>query len=112
MNKLTKNITQRSVTYYIAAMLSLLGATDTWAGEITGVNWFSGVASVAGEVVNPPAAPNNDNVIGPSPNTIFVLQKDYTAIGLVDLVFDVINTGGTTEYAVIEASGVLSSCET
>ena len=96
-----KTITQHSVTY-IVAMLILLGETDAWAGEITTVNWFSGVASVAGEVVNPLSAPNNDNVIGPSPNTIFVLQKDYTAIGPVDLVFDVVNTGGVTEYTVIE----------
>jgi len=78
MNTLTKTITQSGITY-IAAMLVLLGVTDAWAGEITGVNWFSGVASVAGEVVNPPSVPNNDNVTGPSPNTIFVLQKDYTA---------------------------------
>ena len=101
MYTLIKTITQHSVTC-IAAVLILLGATHAWAGEITGVNWFSGVASVAGEVVNPPSVPNNDNVIGPSPNTIFVLQKDYTAIGPVDLVFDVVNTGGVTEYAVIE----------
>ena len=86
----------------VAAMLILVGVTEVWAGEITTVTWYSGVASVAGEVVNPPVALNNDNVIGPSSNTIFVLQKDYTAIGPVDLVFDVINTGGVTEYAVIE----------
>lgn len=98
---LTKTITRRSVTY-IAAILILLGPANVWSGEITGVNWFSGVASVAGEVVNPPSVPNNDNVIGPSPNTIFVLQKDYTAIGPVDLVFDVVSSGGVTEYAVIE----------
>ncbi len=96
MYALAKTITQRGVNY-IAAMLILLGATDAWAGAITGVNWFSGVASVAGEVLNPPSVPNNDNVIGPSPNIIFVLQKDYTAIGQVDLVFDVVNTGSVTE---------------
>ena len=101
MYTLTKTITQQSVTH-IAAILILWGATDAWAGEITGVNWFSDVASVAGEVVNPPSALNNDNVTGPSSNTIFVLQKDYFAIGPVDLVFDVINSGGVTEYAVVE----------
>ena len=98
---LTKTSTQRRVTY-IAAMLLLWGASEAGAGAITDVTWFSGVASVAGEVVNPPSAPNNDNVIGPSSNEIFVLQKDYFAIGPVDLVFDVVNSGGVTEYAVIE----------
>ena len=101
MDTLTKTITQQHVSA-IAAMLILLGATDARAGQITGINWFSGVASVAGESVSPPSAINNDNVIGPSPNTIFVLQKDYTAIGPVDLVFDVVSSGGVTEYAVIE----------
>jgi hypothetical protein len=82
--------------------LVLLGAGPAIAGQITGVTWFSGVASVAGTVVNPPSAPNNDDVVGPSPNTIFVLQKDYIAIGPVDLEFTVIDSGGTTEYAVVE----------
>lgn len=86
----------------IAIVLAMMMSSSARAGQITGVTWFSGVASVAGTVVTPPSAPNNDNVVGPSPNTFFVLQKDYTAIGTVDLVFDVIDTGGTTEYAFIE----------
>jgi len=80
----------------------MLTATTLRAGEITGFNWFSGVASVAGTVFSPPSAPNNDDVIGTSPNSIFVTQKDYVGIGPVDLVFDIINTGGVTEYLVIE----------
>lgn len=73
------------------------------AGEITGFTWFSGVASVAGEPVSPPAVPNNDDHgPGVSPNPIIVTQKDYVGIGPVDLVFDVRDTGGTTEYAVYE----------
>jgi len=101
MDALTKTIRQQRVIY-IAAMLILLGPTDARAGEITGVSWFSGVASVAGETVYPPTIPNNDNVTGPSDNLISVLQKDYFAIGPVDLVFDVIDSGGVTEYVVVE----------
>lgn len=68
------------------------------AGEIVGFSWFSGIASVAGTAVLPPVSPNNDDVAGQSPNELFVTQKHYTGIGPVDLVFDVVNSGGTTEY--------------
>lgn len=93
--------TQRCVTTMVV-VLFLLGATNSWAGQITSITWFTGVASVAAEPVAVPSAPNNDNVVGDSPNLIQVLQKDYTDFGTVDLVFDVINSGGVTEYAVIE----------
>jgi hypothetical protein len=86
--------------------LSLLAAaaiaTPAAAGELTGITWFSGVASVAGEAVPPADSPNNDNVVGDSDNEIYILQKDYFGIGPVDIVIDVINSGGTTEYIVIE----------
>ena len=72
------------------------------AATIVGVTWFSGVASVAGTSVTPPSAPGNDNVVGDSPNQFLVIQKDYTAIGPVDLVFDLIDDGGTTEYIILE----------
>ena len=74
-------------------------ATPTWAGEITGFSWYSGVASVASTTINPPVTPNNDDVVGLSPNEVFVTQKNYVAVGPVDLTFSVINSGGTTEYA-------------
>jgi hypothetical protein len=77
-------------------------ATNVTAGEITGFSWFSGVASVASTSIFPPSAPNNDDVAGLSPNGVFVTQKDYEAIGPVDLVFDVTATGGVTEYAFTE----------
>ena len=41
-------------------------------------------------------------MVGDSPNDIFVLQKDYTGIGVVDLVFTTSDSGGTTEYKVTE----------
>ena len=82
---------------------SLLWAS-AWldAGEITNLTWYSGVASVAGDVISPPSAPNNDDVAGTSPNFIQVAQKAYHAIGPVDLVFDVVDTGGVTEYLFLE----------
>ena len=81
------------------AMIALLSATSLQAGEITGFSWFSGVASEAATTILPPVAPNNDNVAGASPNNAFITQKDYRAIGPVDLLFPVINSGGVTEYS-------------
>jgi hypothetical protein len=72
------------------------------AGEVTGFSWFSGIASVASTTIVPPVAPNNDDVAGASPNEIFITQKNYVGIGPVDLVFDVRDTGGVTEYFIIE----------
>jgi hypothetical protein len=47
--------------------------------------------------------PNNDDVVGmPSPNTISMVKRfDQTAV--IDLVFKVNNSGGTTEYFVDES---------
>lgn len=85
------------------ALASLLvPATDLRGGEITGLTWYSGVASVAGETIVAPTEPNNDDHDGTSPNVIYVLQKNYSAIGPVDLVFDVSDTGGVTEYLFVE----------
>ncbi|REK11875.1 MAG: PEP-CTERM sorting domain-containing protein [Planctomycetota bacterium] len=95
-------ITTRQLTTIAVLALTMLTANTLRAGQITGFTWFSGVASVAGTSFSPPSAPNNDDVAGTSPNGIFVTQKDYTAIGPVDLVFDVTDTGGTTEYLVTE----------
>ena len=92
----------RRIAECAAVALTLLATAKLPAGEITGVTWFSGVASVAGTIILPPSAPNNDDVIGTSPNSIFVTQKDYVAIGPVDLVFDVRDTGDVTEYLVME----------
>jgi hypothetical protein len=81
---------------------SLLLATSSNAGEITGFTWSSGIGSVGLNPIAPPAAPNNDNVVGPSPNVIFVHQKDYNAVGPVDIEFTVVPSGGTTEYRFME----------
>ena len=86
----------------LLAVLLVFTSTLLQAGGISGFSWYSGIASVAATSVNPVAAPNNDDVAGPSPNGIFITQKNYVGIGPVDLVFTVTNTGGTTEYLFTE----------
>lgn len=85
------------------AAMSLAFTGSLQAGQITGFSWSSGIASIAAEPVSPPADINNDNVAGPSANGILVTQKDFFGInGVADIVFSVIDSGGTTEYAVAE----------
>jgi hypothetical protein len=100
-------IITRTLTTCVAAAAISLVASISNAGQMTSFAWFSGVASVAATSVVPPSAPNNENVVGTSPNEFFLTQKDYTGIGPVDLVFGVSDTGGTTEYHFIE--GVANS---
>ncbi len=81
----------------------LLTAQHASAGQILGFTWSSGIASIAGEPVDPPIDANNDNVVGASPNELIVTQKDFFGVnGVADIVFYVIDSGGTTEYAVFE----------
>lgn len=86
----------------ITTILAVFATSTVQAGHIDNFTWFSGVASVAGTGAPPAVAPNNDDVVGSSPNVIVVTQKDYTAIGPVDLVFDVSDSGGVTEYFFME----------
>lgn len=79
-----------------------LASSPVQAGKITGFSWTSGIASIAGIAAPPPVDPNNDDVVGPSPNEIKVFQKDYTGIGFIDIEFEVTDSGGVTEYAIIE----------
>jgi hypothetical protein len=83
----------------VALTLAVSSIRTASAGQIVGFNWHSGVASLAATTIAPPVAPNNDNVAGLSPNEAFITQKNYFAIGPVDLTFDVAPSGGTTEYA-------------
>ncbi len=85
-----------------ATTLALSCVSPLQAGAITAFTPFPGINSVAGVVINPPAPANNDDVAGLSPNDLFVTQKDYIAIGAVDIVFDVVPTGGVTEYSIRE----------
>lgn len=86
----------------VITTLALVVTTTLQAGEITGFSWYSGVASLASTSISPLSAPNNDDTVGASPNTVFVTQKNYIAIGPVDIVFSVINSGGVSEYLFTE----------
>lgn len=92
----TKSIAQLLITLGVAT------ATAVHAGEITGFTWHSGVASLAATSISPLTAPNNDDAVGASPNTVFVTQKDYVAVGPVDIVFSLTNSGGVSEYLFTE----------
>ena len=85
----------------LIASLSLALTYPLHAGEITGYTPFPGINSVAGVAIIPllPGNENNDDVIGTSPNDIWVTQKDYIVNAPVDIVFDVSPTGGVTEYS-------------
>lgn len=96
----------------LAAVAALLPISAASAGVITDFTWHTGVASVAGAPVDvPPPAQWNQNYSGISPNLIHIVQKDYHAIGPVDLVFTVTDTGGITEYRVNEGVSNSSSVE-
>lgn len=94
--------TSNRFSTFATSALALVAATALQAGEITGFSWYSGVASLASTSISPLGAPNNDDVTGPSTNTVFVTQKNYIAIGPVDIVFSVINSGGVSEYLFTE----------
>lgn len=86
----------------VTTALVLVVTANLQAGGITGFSWYSGVASLASTSISPLSAPNNDDAIGASPNTVFVTQKNYIAIGPVDIVFSVANSGGVSEYLFTE----------
>lgn len=88
------------ITTTLAAIFAFLSsAALSQAGEIVGYTPFPGINSVAGVAIIPPVAPNNDDVVGTSPNDLWVTQKDYIAVAPVDIVFFVEPTGGVTEYS-------------
>jgi len=95
--------TKQMLTAGIAAAGLMACAHTAEAGQIVGFSWSSGIASIAGEPVDPPVDPNNDNFVGASPNEIVVTQKDFFGVnGVADIVFSVIDSGGTTEYLFTE----------
>ncbi len=95
--------TKQLLTAGITAASLIACSQSAEAGQIVGFSWSSGIASVALDPVAPPVDPNNDNVAGPSPNEILVTQKDFFGVnGVADIVFNVIDSGGTTEYLFFE----------
>jgi hypothetical protein len=99
---LMRNILSKLSLVLAAVACALVSTSTTHAGEITGFSWHSGVASLASTSISPLVAPNNDDAVGASPNTVFVTQKDYVGIGPVDIVFNVSNSGGVSEYLITE----------
>ncbi len=87
---------------FTSFIFTFLVSTTLRAGEITSFTWSSGIASVALDPIVPPVAPNNDDIVGTSPNEIRITQKDYVGIGPVDIEFTVIPSGGVTEYLFTE----------
>ena len=105
---MTSKLRLKKSTPRVAASLTLIAALFTTssslqAGKITAWAWDpTAIASVALDPIPPLADPNNDDVVGPSPNTILVTQKAIFGIGPVDIEFTVMDSGGTTEYTMIE----------
>lgn len=102
-------INQRRITSrmkFFLPLFFLLPLFNVQAGVITSLTWYSGIASVALEPIPTLVTPGNDDVAGDSPNSVIVYQKDYTAIGPVDIVFTVDELldpiGAVTEYIIIE----------
>lgn len=95
--------TNQLITTGCVAAITLAFTGSLRAGQIVGFSWSSGIASIAGEPVAPPVDINNDNFVGESPNGILITQKDFFGVnGVADIVLNVIDSGGTTEYAVAE----------
>ncbi|MCG8450345.1 MAG: PEP-CTERM sorting domain-containing protein [Pirellulales bacterium] len=94
--------TNKSITTLGAVAMVCLFAMPLQAGKITGFSWTNGIISIAG--ITPPASVtvNNDDVSGDSPNELQILQKDFGTVGYIDIEFTVMDTGGVTEYAIIE----------
>jgi hypothetical protein len=94
-------LTRFSSTVAIATFAFFAAATLN-AGEVTTFVWHPGVASLASTTIDPASGGPNDDVAGLSPYEMFVTQKDYHAIGPVDITFQVVANGGVTEYSVRE----------
>ncbi len=96
-----KKLTMRIAATLLFAAITLIG-DPVQAGKITGFAWTDGIVSIAGiAVTNPPPFPNNDDVVG-EVNELKVLQKDYKGVTFIDIEFTVMDSGGVTEYAIIE----------
>ncbi len=99
---LSKSFQRIAASVSFTAML-LAASTSVHAGKITAWTWSpTGIASVALDPVPPISDINNDAVAGMSPNTLLVTQKAIFSIGPVDIEFTVEDSGGVTEYSIIE----------
>lgn len=107
---LVRNLRAFGAMLLFSAYLFVGNTAPCHAGIITSTQLFSGQAGTGPGLgtVNVPliftANPNNDNVNGgdPTDNNITVPIKRFDNTGYIDIVFNVQNTGGTTEYKVFE----------
>ncbi|MEM8945372.1 MAG: choice-of-anchor F family protein [Planctomycetota bacterium] len=92
--------TCRFVTLLAASTLVAMPLAS--AGKIVSFDWTDGIVSIAG--IEPPfdLTINNDDVVDDSPNVMEVRQKDFRGVEHIDIVFEVMNTDGVTEYSFIE----------
>lgn len=88
--------------FALSIFVTALTTGSLSAGVITGFSWSSGIASVGVNPIAPAVVPNNDDHAGPSPNLVFIPQKNYVGIGPVDIEFTVVDSGGVTEYVFLE----------
>ena len=96
--RLTMALIAVTAALYVWSSTVHAGVIDSWTWNPTGI------ASVALAGV-PPIDPNdinNDNVVGVSPNTLLVTQKAYNINGPVDIIVNVVDSGGVTEYTIFE----------
>jgi hypothetical protein len=87
----------------LAASVFCVGATRADAAAITSINLFSLPGFSTGSLTfSPVVAPNNDNTVAPSPNTIanggLGIFLNAGGFGILDYEFNLADSGGTTEY--------------
>jgi hypothetical protein len=96
---------RRSVPALLTAIFALMcGATAASAATITSVSVFSLPGFSTGSLgpIGVTPSPNNDNAAAANPNTI-PYSIFFNTFGLLEVEFNVENSGGTTEYRVTQA---------
>jgi hypothetical protein len=91
----------------LAAVLLMVGGTfsTAHAGVITGISTFTLPGASTGSIGNfgITPAPNNDDAPGQTPNVMSSsVFLNAGGLGIIDLEFVTANSGGTTEYALVQ----------
>lgn len=90
----------------IAAAAALLVPVSANAGTITGVNSVTGpgLGDVTMAIISTPSPSNDEQPGGPGgDNNVSVPFKRFDNVGNIDIVFDVVSSGGVTEYFFTES---------
>ena len=104
---MTQFSSHRSFACAAAALLAGV-SLPAFAGQIVGLAPEPGIYSIAGQSVATPNPGNGEYVGDDNANVLTIVQKHYFAaapgpsVAPVDIVMTVINSGGTTEYKVVE----------